>query len=679
MVVSKEAAPVNTPNSGKHDVTVSASLSVGLDLPIGRVINERYKIIEELGRGGMGVVYRIQQVALGREMALKTLDGTDISDATWLRFQQEAKATSLLDHPNLISVHDYGIIDGKHPFFVMDLVDGATLSQLISKNGPLSVEKAIPIFIQVCFGLAYAHDLGIVHRDLKPSNIMVLKSDREDGMTAVKIVDFGIAKLRSPEGIEVQGLTKTGEIFGSPLYMSPEQCLGAKLDHRSDIYSLGCVLFEALTGLPPFIANSALSTMMMHQTEKPPTLKEATLGKEFPQGIQEIVSRLLEKEPDARYQSLGALAHDLSLLQQGKETLSLQKLPSTSEDRKTEKTKDVVLFASIIGLIICILVALAVYYFKERADHQQYQRDLDREIAKVKASAIDASKFADLTSPKISVQSSTIFDKDGKKIRRINFLMNAGEFNVVGNDERKVAQGLHEFPAKNSIHFRSTGIEFIQAPGYFLQFQNDDITELTLIESMLSDEHIRDITNFQGLRYLDVSSTEVSDRSIDTMNRLPKLENLNVGFNRITEAGLLKLNRLLDLRELRTGELSNVSKLIEALKNSKKLEYLRFTHSKLTPQDIKNISNISSLTELNIENCYGITNDSLKQLSVMPNLKQLGITNDKISNFSLEILDKFKQLHSVIVEPEFLTKENIAEGKRLCPRVTFKTTKLQHL
>lgn len=675
VIVSKEAAPVNTPNSGKHDVTVSASLSVGLDLPVGRVINERYKIIEELGRGGMGVVYRVQQVALGREMALKTLDGTDISDGTWLRFQQEAKATSLLDHPNLISVHDYGIIDGKHPFFVMDLVDGATLSQLISKNGPLSVEKAIPIFIQVCFGLAYAHELGIVHRDLKPSNIMVLKSDREDGMTAVKIVDFGIAKLKSPEGIEVQGLTKTGEIFGSPLYMSPEQCLGSKLDHRSDIYSLGCVLFEALAGLPPFMTNSALSTMMMHQTEKPPTLKEATLGKEFPAEIQAIVSRLLEKEPDARYQSLGALAHDLSLLQQGNSTLSLQKLPSTSEDLKTEKTKDVVLFASIIGLIICILVALAVYYFKEQADFRQFQSDLRRENAKVKASAIDASKLADLTSPKISVQSSTIFNNDGKKMRRINFLMNAGEFNVVGNDDRKVAHGLHEFPAKNSIHFRSSGIEFIQTPGYFLQFQNDDITELTIDNSTLSDEHINDITNFQGLRYLDVSSNDLSDRSIDTMNRLPKLENLNVGFNRITEAGLLKLKRLLDLRELRTGELRTVSKLTEALKNSKKLEYLRFTYSELGPQDIKNISNISSLTELNIENCKGITNDSLKQLSVMPNLRQLGITNDKISNFSLEILDKFKQLHSVIVEPEFLTKENIAEGKRLCPRVTFKTTK----
>ncbi|HNB21520.1 MAG TPA: serine/threonine-protein kinase, partial [Candidatus Melainabacteria bacterium] len=368
--MSKEVSPVNTPNSGKHDVTVSASLSAGLDLPVGRIINERYKIIEELGRGGMGVVYRVQQIALGREMALKTLDGTDIADETWLRFQQEAKATSMLDHPNLISVHDYGIIDGKHPFFVMDLVEGSTLSQIIKKEGPLTVEKAIPIFIQVCFGLAYAHELGIVHRDLKPSNIMVLKTDAANSGVGVKIVDFGIAKLKTPEGTEAQGLTKTGEVFGSPLYMSPEQCLGNRIDHRSDIYAIGCVLFEALTGLPPFMGSTALSTMMMHQAEKPPSLKEATLGKEFPAELQEIVYRLLEKEPNARYQSLGALAHDLSLLQQGSATVALN-LPSSIENQKKQK-KETILLGSVLGLIACIIVGTGVYFFKDQADNKLY-------------------------------------------------------------------------------------------------------------------------------------------------------------------------------------------------------------------------------------------------------------------------------------------------------------------
>jgi serine/threonine protein kinase len=666
--LSKDTSPVNTPNSGKHDITVSANLSTGLDLPVGRVINERYKVIEELGRGGMGVVYRVQQIALGREMALKTLDGTDIKDATWLRFQQEAKATSLLDHPNLISVHDYGIIDGKHPFFVMDLVEGVTLSQLISQSGPLSVEKAIPIFIQVCFGLAYAHELGIVHRDLKPSNIMVLKSEGGDGITPVKIVDFGIAKLKAPEGTEIQGLTKTGEIFGSPLYMSPEQCLGIKIDHRSDIYAIGCVLFEALTGLPPFMGNSALATMMMHQTEKPPTLKETTLGKEFPSEIQEIVSRLLEKEPNARYQSLGALAHDLSLLQQGNATLSLQKLQSTTEEQQAQSNKDVMMYAAVICLIISIFVGTAVYYIKDQIDHQHYTKNLESEIAAVK---VADAKVAASQSPSISVQTSVITNERGEKVRRINFIKEAGFFNVVGNENPIVAKGQFEIPADKSIHFRSKLDEVFCKPGFFLQFQNDDITELTLSESALSDEDLKDIGNFQGLRYLDISATDVSDNCLVYLNRLPKLNSLNVGYNRITEAGILKVRRLLDLKELRTAELKTVSKLIENLKGSKQLEYLRFTRSNLTPSDIKNISAISSLRELNVEDCRGITDDSIKQLSIMPNLTTISISDTQVTGFCLHDLNKFKKLRYVVLNSALLTKTAVDKLKTVCPNITF--------
>ena len=667
--MSKEVSPVNTPNSGKHDVTVSASLSAGLDLPVGRIINERYKIIEELGRGGMGVVYRVQQIALGREMALKTLDGTDIADETWLRFQQEAKATSMLDHPNLISVHDYGIIDGKHPFFVMDLVEGSTLSQIIKKEGPLTVEKAIPIFIQVCFGLAYAHELGIVHRDLKPSNIMVLKTDAANSGVGVKIVDFRIAKLKTPEGTEAQGLTKTGEVFGSPLYMSPEQCLGNRIDHRSDIYAIGCVLFEALTGLPPFMGSTALSTMMMHQAEKPPSLKEATLGKEFPAELQEIVYRLLEKEPNARYQSLGALAHDLSLLQQGSATVALN-LPSSIENQKKQK-KETILLGSVVGLIACIIVGTAVYYIKEQVDNELYKKSLDSEIARLKASVIDDPKKFEMAIPDITVQSSIIYNQQGKKERRINFLTEVGEFNVVGKGGRRKALGKVELSSEDSIHFESNNNPTALKRDFFLQFQNDDITELAVVQSLLSDEHLKDITNFQGLRDLDISSTDVSDESIEIINRLPKLEKLNVGFNRITEKGILKINRLLELKELRTGELPSANELIKGLKDAKRLEYLRFTSTKLSPEDIANISAIGTITELNLESCEGVTDDTLKILEKMPNLATLALRRTSVTEQGLLGLNKFKHLTKVSVETEKLPRPLIDKLKTACPKIEF--------
>src|SRR5262249_28114870 len=161
-------------------------------------------------------------------------------------FQKEAQAASRLDHQNLVKAHDFGLVDEGRPYFVMDLVEGRTLSQRIKEEGPISVAEALKIFIPVCFGLEYAHDHGVVHRDLKPSNIMLTM--KSDGQYEPKVVDFGIAKFVQEQEGTTTALTKTGEIFGTPFYMSPEQCKATNVDNRSDIYSLGCVMFEALTG-----------------------------------------------------------------------------------------------------------------------------------------------------------------------------------------------------------------------------------------------------------------------------------------------------------------------------------------------------------------------------------------------------------------------------------------------
>lgn len=159
-----------------QDRTAGMKLSGVLELNPGQVVADRYKVIEEIGRGGMSVVYQVLHVSLQRELALKTIDTSEVKDATWRRFQQEAKATSLLDHPNLITVHDYGLLEQRYPYCVMDLIEGTTLSKRIESKGSPKLEEALRLFIQICFGLAYAHDLGIVHRDIKPSNIMLCKT-----------------------------------------------------------------------------------------------------------------------------------------------------------------------------------------------------------------------------------------------------------------------------------------------------------------------------------------------------------------------------------------------------------------------------------------------------------------------------------------------------------------------
>ncbi|MBC7997380.1 MAG: serine/threonine protein kinase, partial [Leptolyngbya sp.] len=277
---------------------------------IDQILGGRYRILSVLGKGGMGIVLRVEQIFIGKEFALKTIDKNLLSEVTIRRFKQEAKATFAVSHPNIISVNDFGLLDDETPFMVMEIVSGKTLSTRLKETTSLPIEDAIPIFIQVCFGLAHAHESGIVHRDIKPSNIM-LPDPTQTPAGTVKILDFGIAKF-TQDGGESQALTKTGEIFGSPLYMSPEQCSGSNVDHRSDVYSLGCVLFETLTGTPPFIGETALSTMMKHQSAPIPTLKEASLGGEFPKDLERMMQAMLAKNPNERYQNLGVTAHDLS-------------------------------------------------------------------------------------------------------------------------------------------------------------------------------------------------------------------------------------------------------------------------------------------------------------------------------------------------------------------------------
>jgi serine/threonine protein kinase/tetratricopeptide (TPR) repeat protein len=299
-----------------HTDRIASDVETNVDFAPGQILGGRYKVLSLLGRGGMGVVYRVEQIFLGKELALKTMNKSSITDVTIRRFQAEARAAFAVDHPNIISVHDFGLLDDQTPFLAMEIIHGETLGAHL-KNRVLSVDEAIPIFIQVCFGLAHAHANGVVHRDIKPNNIMLLDQVKHGTEGSVKILDFGIAKLTLNDGGEIQALTRTGEIFGSPLYMSPEQCTGEKVDHRSDIYSVGCVLFETLTGRPPIIGESALTTMMMHQSAIAPSLKEASPGASFPPELENVVKLMLAKQPGQRYQDLGRAALDLAAIKRG--------------------------------------------------------------------------------------------------------------------------------------------------------------------------------------------------------------------------------------------------------------------------------------------------------------------------------------------------------------------------
>lgn len=241
----------------------------------GATIGGNYTVLELLGRGGMGIVVKARDEGLNRICAIKLLHPKLLTDKqSLMRFRKEALASGSLSHPNIVKVLHFGV-DGNRPFLVMELLQGKSLSELIAETGPLSPERAIPILTQVCNALSHAHSQGIVHRDLKPSNVVLVGDD----LTDVRLVDFGIAKVLhvdAPENIaEILQNTNTSDIIGSPYYMSPEQCLMDPVDHRSDLYSLGCLIYAVFTGNPPFMSANAFEVHFSHINDMPKSIASA--------------------------------------------------------------------------------------------------------------------------------------------------------------------------------------------------------------------------------------------------------------------------------------------------------------------------------------------------------------------------------------------------------------------
>jgi len=288
-----------------HDSTPLVLIS---DPLIGVTLAQGFKLVEAVGRGAMGSVYKaISTVDAGEIVAVKILHKSLVGDLEPVRrFKMEAELTSRLSHRNIISVDDFGLLDDGRPYMIMDFVSGVCISDIIERNGPMALQEALPIFMQVASALAHAHEQNIIHRDVKLSNIMLVNMPHQRDV--VKLVDFGIAKkLQSGDDYreENRGVTEGGQVVGSPLYMSPEQCMGQTLDRRTDVYSLGCVMYYVLTGRPVFTAESVMQ-LMQHQIARMPKSLRA-LTPSINEEVERIVLKALAKDPEDRYQSMGEL------------------------------------------------------------------------------------------------------------------------------------------------------------------------------------------------------------------------------------------------------------------------------------------------------------------------------------------------------------------------------------
>lgn len=523
------------------------------------IFGGRYSSLSKIGSGGMGAVYRAEDTVLKKVVALKVLL-PNLQAEAMIRFHNEAKTTAKLSHPNILNVLDFGLSETGEPYLVMDFLDGKSLADLLKDCGPIEPSVAIPIFCQICVGLGHAHSLGVLHRDIKPSNVMLVSDDH--GFMNVKIVDFGLAKMERAE----QSLTTTGARVGSPLYMSPEQCNGLKVDHRSDIYSLGILMYKTLIGVVPFQGDSFLDTLSKHVHEEPKDINENEQHLQFAPELNAIVSKTLEKDPDQRFQSCEELRQALLALELASREQSRDDEPAaltpvaTACDTIEKKSRGKALFLWLALTGLCFAGGGFVFIRFE---------DLNKH---------------DVIQPKAFESHSGVSD--------------AARVDVFREDENSWIVPY--------LPFDDRGMEWFQKefPKYkHISFVNTNVTGAKL------SPFIR-----RRIESLDLSNTYVDDGVLATIARMKTLEGLWLNADMITDAGISHLKGLAELKELGlrstliTNEGLNTVRLLPAL------EILDISNcDNLTSKALAIIKQMPSLKILQIAKCKNIpASDILK-------------------------------------------------------------------
>src|ERR1051325_3561393 len=338
------------------------------DSRIGLILDSKYKLIESLGEGGMGSVFRAERLHIGDQVAVKLLHHDLAREKQALeRFRREARTAAMIRHPNIVSIHDFsdGTSNGTEAYIVMELVQGVSLGKLLRRNGRMSPARAVHLMHDICAGVGVAHRRGLLHRDLKPDNVIVVPPSHEGDEETAKVVDFGLAKVCD---VTAQtALTQTGAVLGTLYYMSPEQCSGEELDARADVYSLGAMLYEMLSGPPPFRSNNVAGLITKHLHEQPP-LFPASLG--VSAAIESVCLRALAKNRDQRQPDAIAFGRDL----QKALTAPASYQPAASVTTRRSPLRWIIAAAGVfVALIAIVGVGIAIQFGVNR---MQKSRDV---------------------------------------------------------------------------------------------------------------------------------------------------------------------------------------------------------------------------------------------------------------------------------------------------------------
>ncbi|MBK9145390.1 MAG: protein kinase [Candidatus Melainabacteria bacterium] len=553
-------------------------------------LQARYDGVQELSSGGMGVIFRARDVILDKHVAIKLLMADALTPHAVIRFQREARAASRFQHPNIMGVLDFGLTEEHEPYLVMEYVEGVSLADALSRSGALPWRRIVSIVSQICDGMTHAHERGVVHRDLKPGNIMLTGAD--DGSELVKIVDFGIAKVEY--GADEEGWsTDPGGLVGSPLYMSPEQARGEEVDFSSDIYSLGCIMYEMLCGHPPFREETPLKTIKAHLYQTPPPLESGTESSRPARDLATLILSCLAKDPAKRPASMAALKEQC--LACGSE------IPSVREGTVRAGRTSLILLAS---LLLVAAIALPVAYNRMSIRRFEPVKQKPARVSKVPVKYFEPLPGND----KHKLRSGIATDEAlktliGEEIKELKLegsgdvtaegLKYLRELPLVALNIKKTRLGDEAIPAINELK------ELVRLDLSCLDISTAGFKKLDLpkLRALYVDEckHFDDsdleyiIRRYPHLRLLNVSSTPISERAVSSIRRLKELETLELAGLRISEKNMRDLSQL-------------------------KLGKLNLTESKMTPEAVLIARDFKTLRCIELAVNTGVTHEVVNQI-----------------------------------------------------------------
>ncbi len=626
-----------------------------------KALREDLEFLEVIGSGANGLIYKVRHPLLDKVVAVKMLHSHLVSDQAVMRFHREAKAASNLSHPNIIVIHDFGVSKHGQPYMIMDFVEGQTLAARIDKQGPMPVGYAIPICTQICDALQHAHDKGVLHRDIKPNNMMLTDLDRE--IPTLKILDFGLAKVIHPDGKESKHLTRTGETVGSPLYMSPEQCQGVDLDRRSDIYSLGCVIYECLTGSPPHVGDTAITTMFKHLNDQAPSLKEGSLGVDFGEELEEIVATMLAKEPDDRFQTMREVKQALLAYYQGStkpaipgrakpRTVDPQSFEPTEELKIVKKQKIFTITSVQIGLLgMAILVSfgvgLTIPHILRKPDpppeSKPIRQTFTEEIRLPENPAVDHVEDDELDKhtrknpflKEYTLRGEDISDKGAMYLGRLKRLQTLDLSNTKITDE-----GLKGLSNLSNLIILNIGQNSITDAG--LQYLPPNLISLNLENTQVTDRGLKQLQNLKSLQQLILKSNQqIADKSIDALVPLKTLFDLDLEGTGITDDCFPKLQKMPWLRALHVGR---------------------------TKLSGRNLALLKDLNQLQA-NDMTLSDNFIDKLVTMKGLQQVDLSRTNLTDENFLKLSKLKNLFIVLIERTMVSPSAIEKFKAARPNV----------